>query len=295
MQHSIPDSSSPSEQTLCVCPVQPTQTLRLPSRTRLSQINKYARWIIVGILLVWCAMGWSSAQAQDSDFFKLTLTNKTDPTDVTTTTTTSNTISEVDETPGGKNLKLDSITVPINDFFGEPGTGPSAHSDDLVISTINGIMSSDTGPEPGFDTPETVRLWSLDITFTSGASDSLKVIDNNSGMPPGKVVIAPDGESGSLMVPALKDQGKFGDKGDKVDLNSFTISFTSDTKPSEEPPAGTGDPVVDGRTYALKVEAVSDGASVPESSTWAMMLLGFAGLGFLGYRRARAGRTTLAA
>ena len=28
------------------------------------------------------------------------------------------------------------------------------------------------------------------------------------------------------------------------------------------------------------------GAVVPEPSTWAMMLLGFAGLGFLGYRRA---------
>ena len=30
--------------------------------------------------------------------------------------------------------------------------------------------------------------------------------------------------------------------------------------------------------------------TVPEPSTWAMMLLGFAGLGFAGYRRAKAGR-----
>ena len=35
--------------------------------------------------------------------------------------------------------------------------------------------------------------------------------------------------------------------------------------------------------------------AVPEPSTWAMMRLGFAGLGFAGYRRARAGLTTLAA
>jgi unsaturated chondroitin disaccharide hydrolase len=35
--------------------------------------------------------------------------------------------------------------------------------------------------------------------------------------------------------------------------------------------------------------------NVPEPSTWAMMLLGFAGLGFAGYRRARAGHATLAA
>ena len=34
---------------------------------------------------------------------------------------------------------------------------------------------------------------------------------------------------------------------------------------------------------------------VPEPSTWEMMLLGFAGLGYVGYRRARAGRATLAA
>jgi hypothetical protein len=35
---------------------------------------------------------------------------------------------------------------------------------------------------------------------------------------------------------------------------------------------------------------VSFGNAVPESSTWAMMLLGFAGLGFAGYRRARGGQ-----
>jgi hypothetical protein len=33
--------------------------------------------------------------------------------------------------------------------------------------------------------------------------------------------------------------------------------------------------------------------SVPEASTWAMMLAGFAGLGFAGYRKARSGRTAL--
>jgi hypothetical protein len=35
------------------------------------------------------------------------------------------------------------------------------------------------------------------------------------------------------------------------------------------------------------------GGAVPEPSTWAMMLLGFAGLGFAGHRRARAGHATL--
>jgi probable HAF family extracellular repeat protein len=33
---------------------------------------------------------------------------------------------------------------------------------------------------------------------------------------------------------------------------------------------------------------------IPETSTWAMMLLGFAGLAWAGYRRAKAGHATLA-
>jgi hypothetical protein len=36
-------------------------------------------------------------------------------------------------------------------------------------------------------------------------------------------------------------------------------------------------------------------SAVPEPSTWAMMLLGFAGLGFAGYRKARSARTALSA
>jgi Carbohydrate binding domain/PEP-CTERM motif len=36
-------------------------------------------------------------------------------------------------------------------------------------------------------------------------------------------------------------------------------------------------------------------APVPEPSTWTMLLLGFAGLGYAGYRRARAGHAALAA
>jgi PEP-CTERM motif len=43
--------------------------------------------------------------------------------------------------------------------------------------------------------------------------------------------------------------------------------------------------------------AVSDGAfrAVPEPSTWAMMLLGFAGLGYAGYRRLKSGNAALLA
>ena len=36
-------------------------------------------------------------------------------------------------------------------------------------------------------------------------------------------------------------------------------------------------------------------SAVPESSTWAMLLLGFAGLGLAGFRRARKNRATISA
>jgi hypothetical protein len=37
------------------------------------------------------------------------------------------------------------------------------------------------------------------------------------------------------------------------------------------------------------------GGATPEPSTWAMLLLGFAGLGFAGYRRAKTARTAFSA
>jgi hypothetical protein len=53
------------------------------------------------------------------------------------------------------------------------------------------------------------------------------------------------------------------------------------------PSAPEGTPSLLSETYggSLDVEAVA--SAVPEPSTWAMMLLGFAGLGFMGYRKNR--------
>jgi hypothetical protein len=44
-------------------------------------------------------------------------------------------------------------------------------------------------------------------------------------------------------------------------------------------------------TFAMEHLALPATASVPEPSTWAMMLFGFAGLGYAGYRRVREPRT----
>ena len=50
-----------------------------------------------------------------------------------------------------------------------------------------------------------------------------------------------------------------------------------------------------GGIYGFVLTPDSATAAVPELSTWAMMPLGFAGLGFGGHRRARAGDATLVA
>jgi PEP-CTERM motif len=61
--------------------------------------------------------------------------------------------------------------------------------------------------------------------------------------------------------------------------SSFTISFT-------ETPPGSGS-LSDSATFSSPPAAPP--GTVPEPSTWAMMLIGFAGLGFAGYRASRKG------
>jgi hypothetical protein len=49
---------------------------------------------------------------------------------------------------------------------------------------------------------------------------------------------------------------------------------------------------IDGNNITFTVDNISDTtirSAVPEPSTWAMMFLGFAGVGFMAYRRKRKG------
>ena len=79
---------------------------------------------------------------------------------------------------------------------------------------------------------------------------------------------------------ASKDYGQ----GDHLDVQQFVLSspFASQTLVSVTFNAldnGTGDPFL---------AAITTVSAVPEPSTWAMLILGFAGLGFAGYRRTKA-------
>ena len=65
---------------------------------------------------------------------------------------------------------------------------------------------------------------------------------------------------------------------------AMSLSFTDVT-----PPAGIGGPLVSRSLNSFTSDVSGDFSStVPEPSTWAMMLLGFAGLGYVGFRKTRA-------
>ena len=70
------------------------------------------------------------------------------------------------------------------------------------------------------------------------------------------------------------------------DLSPLTPYMVSNTITFGLAPGTPPSPITD--------EFSVSGTVIPEPSTWAMMLLGFAGLAFAGYRRARAGHATLA-
>ena len=63
---------------------------------------------------------------------------------------------------------------------------------------------------------------------------------------------------------------------------AMSLSFT-DVSPSAAIVPGTGTL----RSFTSDVSG-DFSSTVPEPSTWAMMLLGFAGLGYVGFRKARA-------
>ena len=83
-------------------------------------------------------------------------------------------------------------------------------------------------------------------------------------------------------------------------LPSNSGASNSDPCPSRRPPAGflrsclprlrPMRPPTAVAIFETGLPGTTRGGAVPEPTTWAMMLLGFAGLGFAGYRKAQGGR-----
>jgi hypothetical protein len=177
--------------------------------------------------------------------------------------------------------------VPIHYFF--HGTGEW---------TLNGIdaggdfTASLTGDTAGisFEEGEYVNL--VSGTFSSGGSavaftdsgpvDFNEVIDGTAA--PGTLLFAQVFSSPPVAAWALTNTVF-----ETYDL-SHALSLTSGTPLVADQPFSTSG----GALEFSSISALSFQATVPEPSTWVMMAMGLAVLGFAGYKRAKTGNATLA-
>ena len=122
-----------------------------------------------------------------------------------------------------------------------------------------GPVSFDTGSGTSFHFSDTAKS---DL-FGAFASTSIKEVSND----PGFV---------SFYILGNWTPGTFGGVPSGSYASSFSLSFTQN--------GGTGTAISDSGTFSVPP---SGSTPIPELSTWAMMGLGFAGLGFAGFRSPR--------
>jgi hypothetical protein len=174
-------------------------------------------------------------------------------------------------------LPLGTI-VTVNGVTYTPSLGTALVTDSFLTSTSpNGLGSTSIG---FFEPNETLTIafssavtaFALDInTFATNSGDyEATVNDGSSSVVPSLLDVFPNDQTGqfigftdsspftSVVISAVSDPGESGQCG------SSTCSYTADT-------------LVYGEAAAL--------GAVPEPPTWVMMLLGFAGLGYAGFRR----------
>ncbi len=90
----------------------------------------------------------------------------------------------------------------------------------------------------------------------------------------------------------LYGTANFGNGSDRLDAQSFAISNVGTLTSIVFTESNNGSY---GEPFLTAITAETAVAAVPEPSTWAMMLLGFAGVGFTAYRRRRNGPALQAA
>ena len=152
--------------------------------------------------------------------------------------------------------------------------------------TLDGALTSTgTGPaltisetESGFTAPPPYVLFSSSAGFFTnqppGGGHTASSSFNGASTPTYSVLSDGIGANSQVNMATLDD------------LSPVTPYTVSNTITFGLAPGTPASPITD--------EFSVTGTVVPEPSTWAMMLLGFAGLAFSGYRRARAGHATLA-
>ncbi len=180
---------------------------------------------------------------------------------------TGQSISNATLTPGGPTIGVGAMSAGYGGMYGDfPMEEPLIHE-----TTANFVFTTTA--------PEELYLNLLDNNVSGAGFDSLELqVNANNNVFDYTFASLADAET--FFSRHALDLGHINAGGQHVDL-SFSLAASLN---------GSGF----GFAYDLAFHAV------PEPSTWAMMMLGFAGLGYAGYRRAgerhaTAGRTALAA
>jgi hypothetical protein len=149
-------------------------------------------------------------------------------------------------------------------------SGPTPWSDTLTLAQLTSLGLDDEVPLIAAQiAPEEIRLGVTTADFTvSGGPNVIETLPEFSG--------------GDRPAPPF----------DTDTVGEFLIPFNATGLTISGAFGNTANITTAPTNVCLGAGPCGTGSSVPEPSTWAMMLLGFVGLGFAGYRRARAGRAT---
>ena len=206
--------------------------------------------------------------------------------------------------------------------FGGVGTANGYVMDSASIANLNSFLEDDQGLSyqftaiggtsnfPGSNAPFRGQL-TLDGALTStGTGPALTISETEAGFtapPPYSLTSSSTGSfvnqpSGGGHTASSSFNGAstptYSVLSDGIGANSQVNMATLDDL-SPVTPYTVSNTIIFGLARGTPPSPITDEFSVsatvvPEPSTWAMMLLGFAGLAFAGYRRARAGHATLA-
>jgi hypothetical protein len=178
---------------------------------------------------------------------------------------------------GGTDFFNDSAVKDMNSFTGTVG----GHTGTAVTVTTTGNI--DTGA--GFSTIKPIKGGVLtDLIFTP-ADDTLFTDFSFRGQ------LAPVGDTGVINVKWTDSNGTTetlaftGVPGPNTDFNRLGIVSTDETLKSVEVFTVAGESFDEFKQVQFSASSIPP--SIPEASTWAMIALGFAGLGYAAFRRAK--------
>jgi hypothetical protein len=162
-----------------------------------------------------------------------------------------------------------AIVTDSNQYRGDFAWGAYAAPGDAPFYLINGATTSN----------QRVFYWTANLTAGTAYSYDFEAVNNYDVAPPvlqlsdngalvgSSVTIAPSGPYGTSFVGVVGP------------WEPYTLSFTPTTSGIATIALVDTNTAYSGNDFSI--------AAIPEASTWAMMALGFAGLGFAGYRGSR--------